>query len=60
MPTGSSAAAFLISTSVYMTCSFAPPCSGPLRVPIAATTAECISDRVAAQTLAANVEAFIV
>ena len=43
-----------------MTCSLAPPCSGPLRVPSAATTAECMSDRVAAQTRAAKVEAFMV
>ena len=43
-----------------MTCSLAPPCSGPDSVPRAATTAECISASVAAQTRAAKVEAFIV
>ena len=43
-----------------MTCSLAPPCSGPFSVLSAATTAECMSDKVAAHTRAANVEAFIV
>ena len=59
-PTGSPPAPDLIDWRLRMTCSLAPPCSGPLSVPIAATIAECMSDRVAAQTRAANVEAFIV
>ena len=41
-----------------MTSAFAPPCSGPLSVPIAATIAEYRSVSVAAATRAANVEAF--
>ena len=42
-----------------MTRSLAPPWSGPLRVPMALTTAECMSLRVAAVTRAANVDAFM-
>jgi len=56
----SASAACLVASSPRMTCSLAPPCSGPLSVPSAATTAECMSERVAAQTRAAKVEAFIV
>ena len=41
-----------------MTSAFAPPCSGPLSVPMPATTAECTSVSVAAATRAANVDAF--
>ncbi len=42
-----------------MTCSLAPPCSGPLSAPIAPVIAECMSDSVDAITRAVNVEAFI-
>ena len=58
--TGSAPAVALIASSPRITCSLAPPCSGPFSVPSAATTAECMSDRVAAHTRAANVDAFIV
>ena len=40
-----------------MTSAFAPPWSGPLSVPIAATIVEWMSVSVAAATRAANVEA---
>ena len=40
-----------------MAFSLAPPCSGPLRVPIAVVMAECISDFVAVVTLQAKVDA---
>ena len=40
-----------------MTASFAPPCSGPLRAPIAAVTALYWSDMVEVTTRAVNVEA---
>ena len=39
------------------TFSLAPPCSGPLRAPMAATTAECRSDSVEQATRAVNVDA---
>ena len=41
-----------------MTSALPPPCSGPFKVPMAATTAEWMSESVAAETRAANVEAF--
>ena len=41
-----------------MTLTFAPPCSGPARVPTALVTALYMSVRVATVTRAANVEAF--
>ena len=44
--------------AIVMTASAAPPCSGPLRVPTALTTAECRSLRVEAVTRAAKAEAF--
>ena len=46
-----------ISSNKRITCSLAPPCNGPLRVPMADTIAECRSDNVDAVTRAANVEA---
>ena len=46
-----------ISSSSFMTSLFAPPCNGPLRVPMAATIAEYTSVSVAAATRAANVDA---
>jgi hypothetical protein len=42
-----------------MTRVLAPPCSGPFSVPIAETTAEYMSERVAAVTRAEKVEAFM-
>ena len=45
------------SSSIFITSALAPPCSGPLSVPMPATTAECTSVNVAAATRAANVEA---
>ena len=53
----SALAGSLIFSTMSMTCSFAPPCSGPLSAPMPETTAECRSDRVAAVTRAAKVEA---
>src|SRR5262245_36087270 len=50
-------AGVLIFSTISMTCSLAPPCSGPLRAPIAETIDECRSDMVAAVTRAANVDA---
>src|SRR5439155_1553711 len=47
----------LICSTIRMTCSMAPPWSGPLRAPIAEVIAECRSDMVAAVTRAAKVEA---
>ena len=47
-----------ISSSMRITSAFAPPCSGPFSVPIAATIAEWMSVSVAAATRAANVDAF--
>ena len=41
-----------------MTASPAPPWSGPFSAPIAADTAECMSDIVEATTRPVNVEAF--
>ena len=42
---------------ISMAASFAPPCKGPLKVPIPAVMQECKSERVDAQVLAAKVEA---
>ena len=42
---------------ISIAASFAPPCKGPFKEPIAATTHEKISDIVEAQTLAVKVEA---
>ena len=53
----SALAGSLIFSTMSMTCSLAPPCSGPLSAPMPDTTAECTSDRVAAVTRAAKVEA---
>src|SRR5262249_21027350 len=41
-----------------ITCSFAPPCSGPLSVPIAEVIDECRSESVDAVIRAEKVEAF--
>ena len=54
----SGGASLPISSSIFITSAFAPPCSGPFSVPMPATTAECMSVSVAAATRAANVEAF--
>ena len=54
----SARAGILICSTISMTCSLAPPCSGPLRAPMAAVTAEYRSESVAAVTRAAKVEAF--
>ena len=51
-------ASWPISISIFITSALAPPCSGPFRVPMPATIAECMSVRVAAATRAAKVEAF--
>ncbi len=48
-----------IDCSSFMTCSLAPPCSGPLSAPMAPVMAECMSESVEAITRAVNVEAFI-
>ena len=48
------------SSKLFMASSFAPACSGPLSVPIAAVIAENMSASVEATILAVNVEAFIV
>ena len=45
--------------SSFITCSLAPPCSGPLSAPIAPVIAECMSESVEAITRAVKVEAFI-
>ena len=50
-------AASPISSKMCMTASLAPPCSGPLSAPIAATTAEYRSVSVEVTTRAVNVEA---
>jgi hypothetical protein len=42
---------------MYITCSFAPPCRGPFRVPIAEDTALYKSLKVAAVTRAEKVDA---
>ncbi len=42
---------------ISIAASLAPPCKGPLREPMAATTHQKKSDIVEAQTLAVNVEA---
>src|SRR5579884_1465598 len=47
----------LISRSILITRSLAPPWSGPFSVPIAEVMAECISESVEAVTRAAKVEA---
>jgi hypothetical protein len=47
-----------MSSSSRITSAFAPPCSGPFSVPMAATIAECMSVSVAAATRAAKVDAF--
>ena len=47
-----------ISSSVRITASPAPPCSGPLSAPTPAATAECMSDWVEVTTRVVNVEAF--
>ena len=54
----SGGASWPISSSIFITSALAPPCSGPLSVPMPATTAECMSVSVAAATRAAKVEAF--
>ena len=46
-----------ISSSMRITASLAPPCRGPFRAPIPLVIAECRSDRVAAVTRQAKVEA---
>jgi hypothetical protein len=51
-------ASFSISKSISMTSSFAPPCSGPRREPIAAVSAEYMSESVEMTTRAVNVELF--
>ena len=48
-----------MSIKSFITCSLAPPWSGPLSAPIAPVIAECMSDSVEAITRAVNVEAFI-
>src|ERR671919_3147824 len=50
----------LISVIIFITCSLAPPCGGPLSAAIAAVVAEWMSLSVAAHTRAANVDAFMV
>ena len=45
------------SSKVCITASLAPPCSGPLRAPIAPVTAECRSDSVEVITRAVKVDA---
>ncbi len=42
---------------ISIAASFAPPCNGPLKVPIAPVMQECMSDKVDAQVLAVKVEA---
>ena len=42
---------------ISIAASLAPPCNGPLKVPIAPVIQECISDKVDAQVLAVNVDA---
>jgi hypothetical protein len=48
-----------IASSMSSTGPGAPPCRGPLSAPIAATTAETLSEPVDATTRAAKVDAFI-
>src|SRR6185436_4920708 len=48
-----------MSIRSFITCSLAPPCSGPLSAPMAPVIAECMSESVEAITRAVNVEAFI-
>ena len=45
------------ASSMRMTASFAPPCSGPFNAPIPDVTAEYMSESVAAVTRHANVDA---
>ena len=47
-----------MSSSIFITSAFAPPCSGPFSAPMAPTIVEWMSVSVAAATRAANVEAF--
>ncbi len=54
----STGASLPMSSSSFITSALAPPCSGPFSAPMPPTTAEWMSDRVAAMTRAANVEAF--
>ena len=42
---------------ISMAASLAPPCNGPLKVPMPAVIQECISDNVDAQVLAVKVDA---
>ena len=53
----SALAGSLICSTMSMTCSLAPPCSGPFSAPMPDTTAEWMSESVAAVTRAAKVEA---
>ena len=46
-----------LTTGAAMAASFAPPCNGPRKVPMAEVTEEKMSESVEAQTLAAKVEA---
>ena len=48
-----------IACSSFMTCSLAPPCSGPLSAPIAPSDGGVMSDNVEAITRAVKVDAFI-
>ena len=47
----------LISSSIFIDSSFAPPCNGPFKVPTADVTAAYIPASVDAVTRAAKVEA---
>jgi len=47
-----------MSSSIFMTSLFAPPCSGPASAASAPVSAPCMSASVAAITRAANVDAF--
>jgi hypothetical protein len=49
-----------ISSTIRMASSLAPPCNGPFRAAMAATTAEWMSASVEATTLAVKVDAFMV
>ena len=53
----SARSAVLISSSIFIDSSFAPPCSGPFNVPQALVTAAYMSASVDAVTRAAKVEA---
>jgi hypothetical protein len=54
---GSAFSAVPISASIFITAVFAPPWSGPFRVPIAEVMHECMSDSVEAVWRAQKVEA---